>query len=83
LIHPSLVMLAFGTGVVGLAGGGIFLLDRSTVERRLVDVRSSEEQKRLQDAGVQDVAAAVVLGVVGGVGVATGVTLLMISLANE
>jgi hypothetical protein len=82
-IHPSLIMLSFGVGVVSAAGAGAFLLDRGIVDGRAKTARTDDERVALANANTQDLAGAVTLGVVGAIALTTGVILLVVQSADE
>jgi hypothetical protein len=95
--HPAFVMMALGVGVLAGAGAGVFAYDLSIVNARLADVeerladnpsdgsRASLEASRssFQDAALQDTTAAILLGVVAGVAIATGTTLLVVGALEQ
>lgn len=95
--HPALVMMALGTGVLAGAGAGAFGYDLHLVQTRLAAVDAAlaagppdgeraaltTERTGLEQARLQDTTATVLLGVVGGVALATGVTLLIIGAVEQ
>ncbi len=95
--HPAFVMIALSAGVLAGAGAGIFAYDLSIVNGQLADVdaeladnpsasrRAALEASRASfaDAALQDTTAAVLLGVVAGVALVTGTTLLVVGAVEQ
>lgn len=95
--HPAFVMIALGIGIVAGAGAGAFGWDLQVVQRRRTAVDDAlaagptdeeragleVERRGLDNAALQDTVATAVLGSVAGVGLVTGVTLLVIGAVEQ